>query len=268
MTVELVSQQCGISPEIAIRELNSFLAAHGADTVEIRPSVADEEVVVDEIEEATKAHDYRQIHSSARQRLIDSIIDYQIAMKDASGEESVPDRHERVRMLRHAESIVDDLDVPDPGFLRGRDATEDSDLVSLRSKFMVALTNAPDGLTRVGLSDATRTNYGKWRNYRDRVLNHLLQTNVIVRIGTEKRGRYYLTENTPEDFVREDERVRQVYETVFDSGPLSRSKLMSIVGNDSINGRRVVQDILDRLVSDSYLRTSTNVRGFVLYEVA
>jgi hypothetical protein len=265
LTVELVAQQCDISEDLAQREIKAYLTSHGTRQVEIHLRDSQDG---SELDAAIKAHDYRQIRNEARQRLIDGIIDYQIAMREVAGEAPMVSRNERMQMLRLAESLVDDLEVPDPEFLKGRDAREDADLTSLKAKFLVALENAPDGLTRVGISDATSTNYGKWRGYRDRVLNHLVHTEEVIRVGTEKRGRYYLANSIPDDVVREDDRVREVYETIHAEGPVSRSGLMKIIGNDSISGRRVVQNILDRLVGDHYLKTSDSVRGFTIYEVA
>jgi hypothetical protein len=42
---------------------------------------------------------------------------------------------------------------------------------------------------------------------------------------------------------------------------------MSIIGNDSTSGRARVQNILDTLVSDRYIVTGSNNRGYVTYAV-
>ena len=264
-TVSLVASQCGITQDEARLEIISFLTSTGVD-IQIRltdrqPSQGDE------VEVATKAHDYRERRAAARQRLVDSIVDYQISLGEIRGDPT-PNRKQMLSIHKNAESMMDDLGVDEPTFLQGRDPGRDSDLVKLKEKFLIALGDAEGGLTRVGISDATRTNYGKWRGYRNEVLDHLLVSGAIIRVGTDKRGRYYLSDRPPKDFVREDDRVREIYETVFSQGPLSRSRLMTLVGNDSITGRQRVQDILDRLIADTYLRSSVNVRGFHVYEVA
>jgi len=265
-TVDLVATQCQISIEDARRELNSFLTSTGADIqIRLTDRASDS---TDDLEVAVRAHDYREKQAASRQRLLDSIVDYQLSLFEIRGEPA-PNRRRMMELHKDAESVLQEiLGSEEPDFIRGRDPKRDSDLVALRDKFMIALDNAPDGLTRVGISDATNTNYGKWRSYRNEVLSHLLDNGTIIRVGTEKRGRYYLSDRPPKDFVREDERVREVYEAVYVNGPLSRSRLMTLIGNDSISGRNRVQDILDRLIGDTYLKSSTDVRGFQVYEVA
>lgn len=266
-TVQLLTHQFDISEELARTELSSFLAANGADVfVEIRQK---EPVAptTDEVDDAMRAVDYQSAQAEARQRLIDGIVDYQIAMGHISGESNIDTPEDRIRILRSAESLVDKIEIPTPEFLRGRNTKEDADLVELRSRYLRALGGAQDGLTRVGLAESTATNYGRWRSLRDRVISHLVQTNQIVRSGTSKRGRYYLAGKEPEDFIRETDRVRDVYEAVHINGPISRSALMNILGNDSIRGRSQVQDILDRLVADQFITSELSVRGYHTYAV-
>lgn len=266
-TVTLLTHQFDITEESARTELSSFLAANGQNVfVEIRPREV-EAPEVDDVDDAMRAVDYQSAHEQARQRLIDGIVDYQIAMNTLAGNDVIATSDDRLRVRRVAESLVADLDVPRPEFLTGRDPKEDSDLVELRSRYLRALGASPGGLTRIGLAESTGTNYGRWRPLRDRVINHLLQTNEVVRKGTSNRGRYYLAGKEPSDFIRETDRVRNVYEAVHDNGPITRSALMSIIGNDSTSGRARVQNILDTLVSDRYIVTGSNNRGYVTYAV-
>lgn len=266
-TVTLLTRQFDITEESARSELSSFLAANGQDVfVEIRPrepAVSE----VDDVDDAIRAVDYQSAHAQARQRLIDSIIDYQIANNHLAGNDTINTPDQRIRLHRSAESLVDSLDVPVPEFLKGRDPKEDADLVELRSRYLRALGSAPEGLTRIGLAESTSTNYGRWRPLRDRVINHLMQTNQITRKGTQHRGRYFIAGSEPEDFIRETDRVRLVYEVVHENGPISRSAMMGILGNDSTSGRARVQDILDRLVKDRYITITDNPRGYPTYAV-
>lgn len=266
-TVQLLTHQFDITEDSARTELSSFLAANGQDVfVEIRPREAGVPEI-DDVDDAMRAVDYQSAHEKAKQRLIDGIVDYQIAMNTLAGNDIIGTADERLRVRRSAESLVADLSVPRPEFLTGRDSKEDSDLVELRARYIRALSASPGGLTRIGLAESTGTNYGRWRPLRDRVINHLMQTKEIVRKGTMNRGRYYLAGNEPDDFIRETDRVRHVYEAIHDNGPITRSALMSIIGNDSTSGRNRVQNILNTLVSDRYIITGSNNRGYVTYAV-
>ena len=266
-TVSLLTHQFDITEVDARAELSAFLAANGAGSqfVEIRPREIPAQT--DDVDEALRSVDYQTAHQEARQRLIDNIVDYKIAMAHMAGQSNLTTKDRRMNILRSAEELVDSIGVPEPEFLRGRNQKEDSDLVELRSRYLRALGDAPNGLTRVGLADSTGTNYGRWRPLRDRVISHLLQSNEVIRQGTDKRGRYYLAGKEPADLVREDDRVRIVYETIHESGPLSRTALMSIIGNDSTSGRSRVQEILDGLLADRFIKAETNIRGYLTYAI-
>jgi hypothetical protein len=266
-TVELLTHRFEITEADARAELSSFLAANGAGSHFVEIRTREVPAQTDDVDDALRSVDYQVAHGEARQRLIDNIVDYQIAMCHMAGDNNTATQDQRMQILRSAESLVDSIGVPTPEFLRGRDHKEDSDMVELRSRYLRALGDSNNGLTRVGLADSTGTNYGRWRPLRDRVISHLLQSNEIVRTGTEKRGRYYLEGKEPTDFVREDARVRQVYEAIHEEGPISRTALMSIVGNDSISGRDRVQVILNGLLADRFIVSNTNVRGYSTYAV-
>ncbi len=264
-TVALLVDQFEITQGDADLELRTFLASTGADPV----AVVEVERGVEQapVEEAIRAHDFRSIQEDARQRLVDRIIEYQIAMGQLAGENIVSTQTQRIQIRRQAERVVDELNTLTPEFLVGRDASADRDLAELKGRFLEALGDAPEGLTRVGISDASKRNYGKWRGYRDQVIEHLIHTGQIIRSGTSKRGRYYLSGSEPDGIRREDDRVRQVYETIYEKGPMTRSALMNEIGNDSTNGRARVQYILDKLVEDRFIICAIGRRGYPHYEV-
>ncbi len=264
-TVALLVEQFEITNGDADIELRTFLASTGADPV----AVAEIERGVQQapVEEALRAHDFRSVQSDARQRLVDKIIEYQIAMGQLAGENIIQTNTQRIQIRRQAEALVDNLSTTTPEFLVGRDANADRDLSELKTRFLEALQDAPEGLTRVGISDVSKRNYGKWRGYRDQVIEHLTHTGQIVRSGTIKRGRYYLSGTEPDGIRREDDRVRQVYETIYEQGPMTRSALMNKIGNDSTNGRARVQYILDKLVEDRFIICEIGRRGYPHYAV-
>ena len=264
-TVALLVEQFKIPQNDADLELRTFLASTGTDPV----AVVEVERGVQQapVEEAIRAHDFRSVQDDASQRLVDKIIEYQIAMGHLAGEDIVSTKTQRIQIRRQAETLVNDLSTTTPEFLVGRDANADRDLSNLKDRFLEALQDEPNGLTRVGISNASKRNYGKWRGYRDQVIEHLTHTGQIVRSGTTKRGRYYLSGSEPDGIRREDDRVRQVYETIYEHGPMTRSALMKKIGNDSTNGRTRVQYILDKLVGDRFIICEIGRRGYPHYAI-
>ena len=265
-TVALLVEQFELTQGDAELELRTFLASTGTDPV----AVAEVERGVQQapVEQAIRAHDFRSIQNDARQRLVDKIIEYQIAMGQLAGENTISTKTQRIQIRRQAETLVDNLSTTTPEFLVGRDASADQDLSELKNRFLEALQDEPEGLTRVGISNVSKRNYGKWRAYRDQVIEHLTHTGQIVRSGTTKRGRYYLSGSEPDGIRREDDRVRQVYETIYEQGPMTRSALMNKIGNDSTNGRARVQYILDKLVGDRFIICEIGRRGYPHYAVS